>query len=257
MASVDSADLLNLVSVATREELLQALGDCIDRGQGFSVATLNLDHIVKMRADDRFREAYRKQTHVVADGNPVVWLLRLAGRRDVRLVAGSELIDPIAALSVQKSVALALFGSRDEVLQAAAARLRADHPALKISICLSPPMGFDPDGAEADVFLDRVASSGTRICLIALGAPKQEVLAARGLSRHPGIGFLSIGAGIDFVAGHQKRAPVWVRSIAMEWFWRMINDPGRLGRRYMACAALLPSLVIKARNKVRPRDNAL
>ena len=257
MASVDGADLLNMVSVATREELLQALGDCIDRGKGFSVATLNLDHIVKMRADDRFREAYRRQTHVVADGNPVVWLLRLAGRRDVRLVAGSELIGPIAELAVRKSAVIALFGSRDEVLQAAAARLRADYPALRISACLSPPMGFDPDGAEADVFLDRIASSGTRICLIALGAPKQEVLAARGLGRHPGLGFLSIGAGIDFIAGHQKRAPVWVRSIAMEWLWRLVNDPRRLGRRYLACALLLPSLVMAARKKPGLRDKAM
>ena len=56
-----------------------------------------------------------------------------------------------------------------------------------------------------------MAASGARICLLALGAPKQEILAARGFARHPQLGFLSIGAGLDFIAGHQTRAPVWVR----------------------------------------------
>jgi exopolysaccharide biosynthesis WecB/TagA/CpsF family protein len=246
--------VLGLVGVPTQAALLQGLSAALDRGEGFAVATLNLDHIVKLRRDAAFRRAYLAQTHVVADGNPVVWLARLSGRRQVALVPGSELIAPLAALAAAKGVSLALLGSTEPALRAAAERLEADHPGLTVAACLAPPMGFDPASAAADAMLDAVAASGARLCLLALGAPKQEILAVRGLARHPGLGFVSIGAGLDFVAGRQKRAPAWVRRIAMEWLWRMLSDPRRLARRYLDCALVLPGLTLAARREGRGRS---
>lgn len=241
------AGVLKLVDVPTADALLAAMGARIDAGQGFAVATLNVDHIVKLRRDPVFRRAYAAQTHVVADGNPVVWLSHLAGRDEVRLVPGSELITPVVALAVRKRVSLALLGSTESVLRAAAVRLEAAHPGLRVAVCIAPPMGFDPESAAADVLLDQVDASGARICLLALGAPKQEILAARGIARHPSLGFLSIGAGLDFIVGHQTRAPVWVRRIAMEWMWRMMSNPRRLAKRYFDCAVVLPGLALAAR----------
>jgi N-acetylglucosaminyldiphosphoundecaprenol N-acetyl-beta-D-mannosaminyltransferase len=145
-------------------------------------------------------------------------------------------------LAARLGTPLAFLGSTETVLAAAAERLQADHPGLKVGARLAPPYGFDPESAAADQMLDAVAASGARICLLALGAPKQELLAARGIRRHPQLGFLSIGAGLDFIAGHQTRAPVWVRRIAMEWLWRMLSNPRRLARRYLECALVLPSL---------------
>lgn len=237
---------LSLVNFPTEAALLADVEAGLSRGQGFSIATLNLDHVVKLRRDPAFRAAYLAQSHVVADGNPIVWLMRLAGRRDVRLVPGSELIAPVAAMAARVGAPLAFLGSTETVLQAAAEQLKADHPGLQVAACLAPPYGFDPASAAADALLDQVAASGARICLLALGAPKQEVLAARGLARHPSLGFLSIGAGLDFIAGHQKRAPVWVRKIAMEWLWRMLSNPRRLARRYLDCALVLPSMTVSA-----------
>ncbi|MCZ8078949.1 MAG: WecB/TagA/CpsF family glycosyltransferase [Rhodobacteraceae bacterium] len=245
------AGVLRLVDAPTAAALLADMGERLDRGQGFAVATLNLDHIVKLRREPLFRRAYAAQTHVVADGNPVVWLSHLAGRGDVRLVPGSELITPVVALAAAKGVTIALFGSTEPVLRAAAARLEADHPGLKVAACIAPPMGFDPESAAADALLDQMAASGARICLLALGAPKQEVLAARGVARHPGVGFLSIGAGLDFIVGHQTRAPLWVRRIAMEWLWRMLSNPRRLAKRYFDCAVVLPGLALAARRQGR------
>jgi N-acetylglucosaminyldiphosphoundecaprenol N-acetyl-beta-D-mannosaminyltransferase len=253
------ASALALVNMPDEAALLADIGARLDRGLGFAVATLNLDHIVKLRRDPIFARAYAAQSHVVADGNPVVWLSHLAGRHDVKLVPGSELIAPLVALAAQRGVALAFLGSTEPVLYAAKARLEADHPGLSVQACLSPPFGFDPGAAEADALLDQVAASGARICLLALGAPKQEILAARGLARHPGIGFLSIGAGLDFIAGHQTRAPVWVRRLAMEWLWRMLTNPRRLARRYLDCALVLPGLAVAAvsqrqgKRRVTPR----
>ncbi|MDZ4094358.1 MAG: WecB/TagA/CpsF family glycosyltransferase, partial [Paracoccaceae bacterium] len=66
--------------------------------------------------------------------------------------------------------------------------------------------------------------------------------AALGRKLAPQIGFASIGAGLDFLAGEQIRAPEWVRSLAMEWAWRMFSSPRRMIPRYAACMAIVPSL---------------
>jgi N-acetylglucosaminyldiphosphoundecaprenol N-acetyl-beta-D-mannosaminyltransferase len=246
MPQETSFDFLSLVNFPDEAAVLADVEARLRSGRGFSIATLNLDHIVKMRGNSGFRRAYGVHSHVVADGNPVVWLSRLAGRKEVGLVPGSELISPVAALAARVGAPLAFLGSTEQVLRAAADRLQADHPGLRVVACLAPPFGFDPESAAADSLLDQVAGSGARICLLALGAPKQEILAARGAARHSGLGFLSIGAGLDFIAGHQTRAPVWVRRIAMEWLWRMLSNPRRLARRYLDCALILPSLTATA-----------
>jgi len=225
--------------------LFAKIDGSLRRGAGFAIATLNLDHLVKLRRSPRFRDAYARQTSIVADGNPVVWLSRLAGR-PVALAPGSELIDPLCALAAAAAAPVALFGSTPEALAQAAERLEARHPGLAIVARIAPPYGLDPEGPQADACLDAVADSGARLCFVALGAPKQEIIAARGLERAPGCGFVSVGAGLDFIAGSQRRAPSWIRALAMEWLWRMLSDPRRLAKRYMDCALILPSLVLDA-----------
>ena len=70
-------------------------------------------------------------------------------------------------------------------------------------------------------------------------ATEQEVFAAHVGDKHPGVGFVCIGAALDFISGHSVRAPMWVRRVGMEWFWRMIGDPKRLVGRYVGCGFTL------------------
>lgn len=233
------------VTVRSAPALLDDLERRLAAGEGFAVATLNLDHVVKLRRDPAFRAAYAAHTHVTADGRPIVWLSRLAGE-DIALAAGSDLVDPVAALAARTGAPVAMLGSTAESLAGAAAELERRHPGFRTALMLSPPMGFDPDGAEADAAIAAVADSGARLCFLALGAPKQERFAARAAAALPGVGFLSVGAGLDFVSGAQHRAPGLVRGLAAEWLWRLASDPSRLGRRYAECFAVLPGLAARA-----------
>ncbi len=228
-----------------RAALMAEVGRRFAAGEGFALATINLDHLVKLRRDAAFAAAYAAQDLVVADGNPVVWLSRLA-RRPVALVPGSELVVPLAGLAARAGVAVALVGSTEGALRAAGAELERRVPGLRIAARIAPPMGFDPDAPGAAAVLERIGTSGARLVFLALGAPKQERLAARGRAALPAVGFASIGAGLDFLAGTQVRAPAWVRAIAMEWLWRMLSNPRRLARRYAECALILPSEAARA-----------
>ena len=88
------------VTVPDQAALLADVARRFTQGKGFSVATLNLDHVVKLSGDAGFREAYRAQTHVTADGNPIVWMSRLAGRQ-VSLIPGSDAILPLARIAAR------------------------------------------------------------------------------------------------------------------------------------------------------------
>lgn len=233
------------ITTPTRAALLAEIERLLVAGQGFALATLNLDHLVKLRRLAAFRVAYAAQTHVVADGNPVVWLQRLAGR-PVELVPGSELIDPLAALAARLGVPVALLGATSETLDRAADRLLNACPGLSIVARLAQPQGFDATGPAGEAALRAVKASGARLCFLALGAPKQEMLAARGHALLPEVGFVSIGAGLDFLADTQTRAPLWVRRLALEWMWRMALSPRRLALRYLDCALILPGLALQA-----------
>lgn len=223
-----------------RAALLAAVGARLRAGQGFALATVNLDHLVKLRADAAFRAAYAAQDLIVADGNPVVWLSRLAGRR-VALVPGADLVLPLVREAAAAGRPVALVGATATALEGAWAALDTAVPGLAAGPRIAPAMGFDPEGAEADAILSVLAATGPCLVLLALGAPRQERLAARGRRRAPQAGFASIGAGLDFLAGTQVRAPLLVRALALEWLWRLATNPGRLAARYAACAAILPS----------------
>lgn len=233
------------VNVPLRENLLNDLDERLRAGRGFTLATLNLDHVAKLGQLPDFARAYRSHSHVTADGNPIVWLSRLAGQR-VELIPGSELVVPVAALAAESGVPVALLGATDEALSGASATLEARFPHLRIVARIAPAMGFDPAGPEADDCIARLRASGAGLCFIALGAPKQEIFAARASSELPHMGFLSIGAGLDFLSGRQRRAPKVMRLVAAEWLWRLALNPRRLAGRYAHCILILPRLFHQA-----------
>ncbi len=234
------------VNVADHGALERVVRERFAAQEGFALATINLDHLVKLAKDEAFAAAYLAQDFVVADGNPIVWLSRKAGK-PVDLLPGADLVVPLAQWAAEEGTPVALIGSTEEALAAAEAALIARAPGVEVAACIAPPMGFDPESAAAEAVLKQAAEAGARLAFLALGAPKQERLAARGRQVVPQMGFASIGAGLDFLAGTQNRAPAWVRKLALEWLWRALSNPARLAGRYLRCIGILPRLMKEAR----------
>ena len=233
------------VNISTPQALMTALDQRLRARQGFALATINLDHIVKLHRLPEYHSAYARHEMICADGNPIVWLSRLA-RQPVGLVQGSDMIRPMLTVAARAGRSVAMVGSTEETLAASAERLMRDIPGLVVVMRHAPQMDFDPKGAEARRILAELAARDVGLCLVALGSPKQEHFAALGRDLAPNVGFASIGAGLDFISGRQTRAPYWVRAIAMEWLWRAFTAPRRLVPRYVACAAILPGEALKA-----------
>lgn len=233
------------LNVRDQASLMAIIEDRLRLGQGFALATMNVDHLEKLQFDKAFRAAYAAHDLVVADGNPVVWLARLAGHQ-FSLVPGSDLVQPLCALAARLDKPIAIIGGNQEGCEEASRRLTAEHPGLRVALVAAPGFPFDPEGPEADVLIRRLAGSGVALCLLALGAPRQEIFAARASRHCHGMGFASVGAGIDFIVGRQKRAPRVMRAAKLEWLWRAALSPKRLGMRYVKGALILPAHAVRA-----------
>ena len=232
------------INIATMRDLIGRLMELYRKGEGFTLFTLNLDHLVKRRRDPRFRAAYARATLVSADGWPIAAIARRQGVR-VERVTGADLVDPLCAAAATEGVPIFLFGSTTASLDGAARTLRRRYPQLDIRGTYAPPMGFEPTSADAVAAADEMAASGARLCLVALGAPKQEIFADAMVQRFPQVGFICIGAALDFLSGHQKRAPKLMQRLNVEWMWRMASDPRRLAVRYGSCALVLGDVLMK------------
>jgi exopolysaccharide biosynthesis WecB/TagA/CpsF family protein len=220
---------------------------CHNAGSGAAqnVFTLNLDHVVKMRKDPTFRTVYRRAGLITADGFPIVLACRLQGKR-VSRVAGSDLIAPISAEAARSGKSIYLFGSSLPVLVKASRLLRERNAGLTIAGVFAPPRGFDPASEDARRCIATIGNLGADLCFVALGAPKQELFADRGRSLLPNTSFVCIGAGLDFIAGAQVRAPYWMQRWGLEWLWRAASDPQRLLYRYLLCMGALPGILARA-----------
>lgn len=244
-----------MINLPTLDTAVEAAISRAGRGDGFRLFTLNLDHIVKRRDDTAFRAAYDRAELVSADGAPVAALARRQAGH-IERTTGADLVMPLCAAAARAGIPVALFGSNDETLETSARELKARFPALIIAHLESPPYGFDPQSEAAIGAARRIEASGARIVFVALGAPKQELFAARMAETTPALGFVCIGAALDFIAGTQDRAPAIFQKTGLEWLWRLGANPKRMAKRYWLCALVLVSLLTQGSTPATGRSTA-
>ncbi len=233
------------INLANMEQAVAEIREAAKRREGFAAFTLNLDHLVKLRHDGPFRQAYSIARFVTADGAPVAYFASRGGSAVTR-TTGADLVEPLANAAAEDGLGVYLFGTTQDALDAAGSYLTAQSKE-KLNICgsTSPPFGFDPTSPLADEEMDRIARSGAHLCFVALSPPKGEIFAARAVSRGIRTGFICVGAGIDFLAGRQTRAPKLFQTAGIEWVWRLATNPRRFVVRYAKCAVLLAEIALK------------
>jgi len=233
------------INLTSLPNAVSSIVSAAQSGDNFSVCTLNLDHVVKLQKRADFRAAYRRARFVTADGFPIVVLSRLAGI-PIRRTTGADLVEPLCQEAQRKGLPVFLLGSNEHALSITSKRLQERFLGIRIAGHYAPGRNFDPYSGEADLAIERIRASGARLCFVALGAPRQEIFAARCLDELAGTGMLCIGAGLDFIAGTQTRAPSITQKAGLEWVWRMLREPRRLGPRYARCLGVVPRLVVRS-----------
>jgi len=232
------------VNLFTPQQALDAVMARLgDGARSFTLFTLNLDHVVKLRSSADFRDSYESADLVSADGWPIVWYFRRRGVR-IQRTTGADLAMPLCERAAESGIPVFFIGPQEHVQKRALEALLERYPRLRIAGVDSSII--DPGNAIAvDDLARRVTASGARLCFICLGAPKQEFLADALKARCAGVGFLCVGAALDFISGAVKRAPRWVQRLGMEWAWRLTSDPLRLTPRYLRCGEVFLLIALR------------
>lgn len=196
------------------------------------VCTGNLDHLVLIEKDPEFASAYEKADLVVADGAPVVWLSRLLAKPLPERVAGSDLFWELAKASAERGLRLFFLGGAPGSAAKAADAAERRYPGAKIVGTYCPPFEtFDTDVEQARI-LRIVRAAEPDILLVAFGAPKQEKWIVRNKDLLGVPVCIGVGGSFEMASGVKQRAPKWVQDLGMEWFYRFVQEPTRLFRRY-------------------------
>lgn len=177
-----------------------------------------------------FSEVLMKADLLTPDGMPLVWMVNaLRGRRHDR-VAGMDILLALCDRSPQERVSIYFLGSTDEILTDIHKRLRQDFPELLVAGLEALP--FRPLTPEEDQqVIDRINASGAGILFLSLGCPKQEIWMSQHRDRIKAV-MIGIGGVFPIYAGHLSHAPSWVRDNGLEWFYRLVQEPKRLWKRY-------------------------
>ena len=210
------------------------------------VVTPNVDHAVLLEKNVDLQAAYRDAHMVLADGFPIVMASKLLNQPVPERVAGSELVPRLFDFfNHYGDLKVFLLGAAEGVAEVAAKNMLQQWPKVQTVGVYSPPMGFENDKVECANILTRIAACKPDVVVVGLGAPKQELWVHRHHKLIDAKVALCVGATIDFLAGEQKRAPLWMQEHNLEWAHRMFSQPRRLVKRYAKDAWVFPQLVFR------------
>jgi N-acetylglucosaminyldiphosphoundecaprenol N-acetyl-beta-D-mannosaminyltransferase len=215
------------------QESLDLIFWSLDHGRGGWVLTPNLDILRRLIKDPGYRSMTEEATLRVADGMPLIWASRLQGTPLKARVAGSDLIWSICERAAEEGRSVFFLGGNPGAADDAAAKLAGRYRGLHVAGTACPPLGYERDEAYRKVLIQKLRAAAPDICFVALSTPKQDRLIRELLPMFPRTWFLGIGISFSFVSGEVKRAPAWMRRSGLEWVHRLVQEPRRLGRRYL------------------------
>ena len=191
----------------------------------------NVHTTVTAYEDMDYRRIQNGGIMAIPDGGPLSSVGRKRGFPQMQRTTGPSYMEEILKLSEQYGWRHYFYGGTEETLSRLAQELANKYPGVNIAGMYSPPFRPLTEEEDAEV-IGRIKDAAPDFIWVGLGAPKQE----RWMAAHQGkvCGFMvGVGAAFDYLAGNIQRAPVWMQRCNLEWFYRLIQDPKRLFKRYL------------------------
>ena len=217
-----------LMDNLSMEETLQRVDAFIRSGRPHQHVVLNVDKLVKASRDPALRRIINQCDLVSVDGMPVLWAARLLGRPLKARVTGIDLFEALMQRAAQAGWRVFLLGAREEVVTAVKRLYEQKYRGLTVA---GWHHGYFTREQEQGV-ADQVAASRADLLFVAIGSPAKEQFLAR-WQAHMRVPFaMGVGGSFDVAAGLVKRAPAWMQHSGLEWFYRFLQEPRRMFRRY-------------------------
>ena len=208
------------------DQTLQKIAEFIQSRKPHHIITLNAEIIYKAQSDPRLKEIINEADIVTPDGSGVVWASKHLNAPVPERVTGIDLTLKLTELAPKKGWTFYFYGGAPSVAETAAQNLQKKYNGIKI---VGTCHGYITE-AEKQNLLEDIKQKQPDILLVALGAPGQEFWIKDHQKTLQVPVCIGVGGSLDVIAGRVKRAPLFLQKSGLEWLYRLLKEPHRIGR---------------------------
>lgn len=230
---MEKQPLLNTyVNNVNMAETVEAIESMIADGNKHFVVAINVDVVMKIEEDAYLKEITDKADMVLVDGKPLVWIANFHKHPIKAKISGSDLVPLLCEVAADKGYSVFIIGGKDGIAEQAKRKLEEKHPTINVVGTYAPPFGFEQDEEELKKINKMITDAHPDLLIACFGCPKQEKWIYENYHKYDARVSVCAGATVDFLAGNVNRAPKWMSECGLEWFYRFLQEPKRMFKRY-------------------------
>ena len=244
MSTIKTCRILGVnIAVTNMAQTVQYIENNLEKLRGKYICVSNVHTTIMAHDNPAYRNVQNSAAIALPDGKPLSVVSRKRGYTEAERVTGPDLMGELFAR--ENGLKHFFYGDKEETLQILQQKLKEKYPDIQIAGMISPPFR-SLSQEEEKAYIQQINDSGADIIWIGLGAPKQENWMYEHQGMFQGV-MIGVGAGFSYHAGLIKRAPEWMQKMSLEWFYRLMQDPVRLFKRYFTTN--LRFLLLEAKDK--------
>jgi N-acetylglucosaminyldiphosphoundecaprenol N-acetyl-beta-D-mannosaminyltransferase len=240
---VKKINFLNIpIDAITMQETLERVEKAIVLNKQIHHTVVNAGKIVSMQTNKELEESVVEADIINADGKAIVWAANLLGHKLPERVSGIDLMEQLVMRSFEKGYKCFFFGATEEVVTKLVNIYKMQYSEDMIAGYRN---GYFKKEDEDKIAL-QIAESGANILFVAITSPKKEIFLNTYKNKLTNVNFImGVGGSFDVIAGKVKRAPLWMQNSGLEWFYRVVQEPKRMWKRYLVGNTKFICLIIK------------
>ena len=228
------------------KETLSLIEESINNNQHIHHVVVNAGKIVQMQKDNQLRESVNNSDIINADGQAVVWAAKFLNKPLKERVAGIDLMENLVELAYKNHHKIFLFGAKEEVVKKVVSIYSEKYNENLIAGYRN---GYYQKDEEVSIAKE-ISSSGANMLFVAITSPKKENFLYEFKNELNKVNFImGVGGSFDVIAGLTKRAPILMQNMGLEWFYRFLQEPKRMWKRYLVGNSKFIYLVFKEKFK--------
>jgi len=212
----------------TMNETIALVEDYIKQRKLCQHVVVNAAKLVDIRKDPQLRKIISDCDIINADGMPIVWASRILGNPLPCRVAGVDLFQELVKVCAIKGYRPFFFGAREEVVTKVVDVLKQRYPDLAVAGYRNGYYSAE----EEQLIAEQIRSSKADMLFVGFSSPQKEKFLNTWMPTMQVSFCMGVGGSFDIVAGRTKRAPTWMQNIGFEWLYRLVQEPGRMWKRY-------------------------
>jgi N-acetylglucosaminyldiphosphoundecaprenol N-acetyl-beta-D-mannosaminyltransferase len=229
------------------------LNSIVNLGKSQIIVTFNLEFYRNALINKNFYSVCQNADLVIPDGISIIHLLKLKHKKRVTRITGNEIFDLILSLGNEIPLKIAFVGSTSQVIENLKSKVSINYPGCKIVAAISPSYFFENKEEENNKVLQQLVNSKPDVLFLALGNPRQELWLNKYKEQIGSKLNVGVGAVFDFYTGQKRRSPELLQKLALEWAWRLFQEPRRLFKRYLIEG--IPFYIKKSLQIILKNDN--